>query len=136
VLFAVTALLLSLASLSVSGLFLARGSARDREIGTKLALGASPGRLARQLLAESLLIALAGGLLGNRSGSYCRASSHRFPSSGHRHHRVARERRRASFALCVSRKCRGGPFERSRSGLASRAATTYVVASASEAARR
>jgi predicted permease len=64
VLFAVTAVLLGLACLNVSGLFLARGSARDREIGTRLALGASRGRLARQLLAESLLIALVGGLLG------------------------------------------------------------------------
>jgi predicted permease len=64
VLFAATAGLLGLACLNVSGLFLARGSARDREIGTRLALGASPWRLGRQLLADSLLIALAGGLLG------------------------------------------------------------------------
>ena len=64
VLFAVTAVLLGLACLNVSGLFLARGSARDREIGTRLALGASRGRLGRQLLTDSLLIALAGGLLG------------------------------------------------------------------------
>src|SRR6201981_548128 len=64
VLFAVTAVLLGLACLNVSGLLLARGSARDREIGTRLALGASRGRLGRQLLADSLLIALAGGLLG------------------------------------------------------------------------
>jgi predicted permease len=64
VLFAVTAVLLGLACLNVSGLFLARGSARDREIGTRLALGASRGRLGRQLLADSLLIALAGGALG------------------------------------------------------------------------
>src|SRR5579885_442696 len=64
VLFAVTAVLLGLACLNVSGLFLARGSARDREIGTRLALGASRGRLGRQLLTESLLIGLAGGLLG------------------------------------------------------------------------
>jgi predicted permease len=64
VLFAVTAILLGLACLNVSGLFLARGSARDREIGTRLALGASRGRLGRQLLADSLLIALVGGLLG------------------------------------------------------------------------
>jgi predicted permease len=64
VLFGVTAVLLGLACLNVSGLFLARGSARQREIGTRLALGASRGRLARQLLAESLFIAVAGGLLG------------------------------------------------------------------------
>ncbi|HXN96663.1 MAG TPA: ABC transporter permease [Candidatus Acidoferrales bacterium] len=64
VLFAVTAVLLGLACLNVSGLFLARGSARDREIATRLALGASRGRLGRQLLADSLLIALVGGLLG------------------------------------------------------------------------
>src|SRR4029077_10137630 len=63
VLFAVTAVLLGLACLNVSGLFLARGSSRDREIGTRLALGASRGRLGRQLLADSLLIALVGGLL-------------------------------------------------------------------------
>jgi len=64
VLFAVTGVLLGLACLNVSGLFLARGSAREREIGTRLALGASPWRLGRQLLADSLLIAFAGGLLG------------------------------------------------------------------------
>lgn len=64
VLFAVTAVLLGLTCLNVSGLFLARGSAREREITTRLALGASRGRLGRQLLTDSLLIALAGGLLG------------------------------------------------------------------------
>ena len=50
VLFAATAVLLGLACLNVAGLFLARGSARDREIGTRLALGASRGRIGRQLL--------------------------------------------------------------------------------------
>jgi predicted permease len=64
VLFAITAVLLGLACLNVAGLFLARGSARDREISTRLALGASPGRIGRQLLADSLFLALAGGLLG------------------------------------------------------------------------
>jgi predicted permease len=63
-LFATTAVLLGLVCLNVSGLFLARASTRAREIATRLALGASSGRLARQLLAESLLIAFAGGLLG------------------------------------------------------------------------
>jgi predicted permease len=64
VLFAATAVLLALACLNVAGLFLARGSARGREIGTRLALGASRGRIGRQLMADSVLLALAGGLLG------------------------------------------------------------------------
>jgi predicted permease len=64
VLFVATAVLLALACLNVAGLFLARGSARHREISTKLALGASRGRIGRQLLTDSVLLAFAGGLLG------------------------------------------------------------------------
>jgi predicted permease len=64
VLFGATGVLLALACLNVAGLFLARGSARGREIFTRLALGASRGRIGRQLLSDSILIALAGGLLG------------------------------------------------------------------------
>ena len=64
ILFAATAVLLALACLNVAGLFLARGSARHREISTRLALGASGGRVGRQLLADSVLLAFAGGLLG------------------------------------------------------------------------
>ena len=64
VLFATTAILLALACLNVAGLFLARGLAREREISTRLALGASRGRIGRQLLADSVLLALVGGSLG------------------------------------------------------------------------
>jgi predicted permease len=63
-LFAATGVLLGLACLNVAGLFLARGSARGREIGTRLALGASRSRIGRQLLADNVLFALAGGVLG------------------------------------------------------------------------
>lgn len=57
-------LLLLLTSLNLAGLLLARGIARTRELATRMALGASRGRVARQLLVESLLISVGGGVLG------------------------------------------------------------------------
>ncbi|MFL6447530.1 MAG: ABC transporter permease [Bryobacteraceae bacterium] len=59
-----TIVLLGLACLNVSSFFLARESAHEREIGTRLALGASGGRLGRQLLTDRLVVTLVGGLLG------------------------------------------------------------------------
>jgi putative ABC transport system permease protein len=102
-LLAAVALMLLIASVNVANLMVVRTQARAVELAMRSALGASPGRLMRQILSESVLLAVCGGLLGLMLASWGVQTLIRLAPEGlPRLDEVAVNGRLAAFAMAVT----------------------------------
>jgi putative ABC transport system permease protein len=98
--------LLLMACANVANLLLVRGAARGKEVAIRTALGAGRGRIAAQLLSESLLLAVAGGALGTALARGGIALLTRFgPANIPGLARAALDGRLLLFTLAISAAC-------------------------------
>jgi predicted permease len=88
VLMTMVGILLLLACVNIAGMLLARGAARSGEMALRLGLGASRGRLLRQVLTESLMLAIGGTLAGSIVAYFAAAALVRILASGRNHERI------------------------------------------------
>jgi predicted permease len=103
-LLSVVGVILLVACASLSGMLLARGAARQHEFSVRIAVGASRGRLIRQLLTENLLLALLGGGLGTLIAIWGRLAISRLLAGSQEglHYETAIDFKVLCFALAVS----------------------------------
>lgn len=96
------AFLLLIACINVAGLALASGSARERELGVRQAIGASRGRLVRQLATEGLVLFAVGGLAGIGLAAWVVAAfAPALPASLPRVHEIALDWRFLAFGFLL-----------------------------------
>ena len=103
ILLGAVAFVLLIACVNVGNLLLARSSVRSREIAIRATLGAGSGRLVRQLLTESLLLACAGGAIGLLIAQWgTRAAIHLLPATLPRVAHVTVDARVLVFTFTIS----------------------------------